>query len=99
MTGHSRTIIGCEVLHKNSGGSGSSNGLRLLVLDPSHGAAQLEAGALRALRRAPPALRARQYQLVAIRGLMEDDQEYEVGICIYFFFFSNVIFFHGFFPL
>lgn len=78
FSGHSRTIIGCEVLHKSFAGSAGSNGLRLLVLDPSHGAAQLEAGALRALRRAPPALRARQYQLVAIRGLMEDDQEFEV---------------------
>ncbi|CAG9564880.1 unnamed protein product [Danaus chrysippus] len=77
--GHSRTIIGYE---KHKDGKAT-----LLVLDPSHSPAQVRqvsvgswssaASALRLLRRGAPALRARQYQLLCVDGLITTDQEYQ----------------------
>ncbi|CAF4928674.1 unnamed protein product [Pieris macdunnoughi] len=79
--GHSRTIIGYE---KHKDGKAT-----LLVLDPSHSPAQVRqvvcgsmsacAGALRLLRRGSSALRARQYQLLCVTGLISDDREYEAS--------------------
>ncbi|KPJ03847.1 Zinc finger with UFM1-specific peptidase domain protein [Papilio xuthus] len=83
--GHSRTIIGYE---KHKDGKAT-----LLVLDPSHSPAQVRAvvcggagpgagagggAALRLLRRGACALRAKQYQLLAVTGLIATDAEYEV---------------------
>ncbi|CAG4944319.1 unnamed protein product [Parnassius apollo] len=77
--GHSRTIIGYE---KHKDGKAT-----LLVLDPSHSPAQVRAvvcgglasgAALRLLRRGASALRARQYQLLCVTGLLTSDSEYEV---------------------
>lgn len=79
--GHSRTIIGYEK-HKD----GKST---LLVLDPSHAPAQVRQvlsgntatgiTAVRLLRRGSSALRARQYQLLAITGVIEDQEQYEAS--------------------
>ncbi|XP_063625762.1 zinc finger-containing ubiquitin peptidase 1-like [Cydia splendana] len=79
--GHSRTIIGYE---KHKDGKAT-----LLVLDPSHSPAQVRqvllgsvmacAAALRLLRRGAPALRARQYQLLAVAGVVRDQHEYEAS--------------------
>ncbi|XP_047032080.1 zinc finger-containing ubiquitin peptidase 1-like [Helicoverpa zea] len=79
--GHSRTIIGYE---KHKDGKAT-----LLVLDPSHSPAQVRqvvcgssascAAALRLLRRGAPALRAKQYQLLCVSGVISDTQEYEAS--------------------
>ncbi|XP_028042419.1 zinc finger-containing ubiquitin peptidase 1-like [Bombyx mandarina] len=79
--GHSRTIIGYE---KHKDGKAT-----LLVLDPSHSPSQVRqvlcgstascSTALRLLRRGSPALRARQYQLLCVTGLMASDEEYEAS--------------------
>ncbi|KAL0870931.1 hypothetical protein ABMA27_004759 [Loxostege sticticalis] len=79
--GHSRTIIGYE---KHKDGKAT-----LLVLDPSHSPAQVRQvvcgntsacnTALRLLRRGSSALRARQYQLLCVTGVMASDQEYEAS--------------------
>ncbi|CAK1586707.1 unnamed protein product [Parnassius mnemosyne] len=78
--GHSRTIIGYE---KHKDGKAT-----LLVLDPSHSPAQVRAvvcgglasgAALRLLRRGASALRARQYQLLCVTGLLTSDSEYEAS--------------------
>ncbi|XP_068617948.1 zinc finger-containing ubiquitin peptidase 1-like [Battus philenor] len=78
--GHSRTIIGYE---KHKDGKAT-----LLVLDPSHSPAQVRAvvcggaaggAALRLLRRGASALRARQYQLLCVTGLLNSDREYEAS--------------------
>ncbi|XP_050664662.1 zinc finger-containing ubiquitin peptidase 1-like isoform X2 [Leptidea sinapis] len=79
--GHSRTIIGYE---KHRDGKAT-----LLVLDPSHSPAQVRSvvcgggagsgGALRLLRRGSSALRARQYQLLCVTGLISDDAHYEAS--------------------
>lgn len=73
--GHSRTIIGIEQ---------KSNGLTLLVLDPSHGPRQVASlgssqDSLRLIRRGPNAMKAPQYQIVAVRGLIETEEEYQVS--------------------
>lgn len=73
--GHSRTIIGIEQ---------KANGLTLLILDPSHGPRQVAAlgsnqESLRLIRRGTAAMRAPQYQIVAVKGLIETKEEYQVG--------------------
>lgn len=73
--GHSRTIIGIE--HKSSG-------LTLLILDPSHSPRQVASlgssqDSLRLIRRGPSAMKAPQYQIVAIRGAIETEEEYQVS--------------------
>lgn len=79
-TGHSRTIIGIEQ---------RSSELTLLILDPSHGPRQVAAlgssqDSLRLIRRGPAAMRAPQYQIVAVRGLIDTEEQYQVSE-IYFF--------------
>ncbi|CAH0400741.1 unnamed protein product [Chilo suppressalis] len=79
--GHSRTIIGYE---KHKDGKAT-----LLVLDPSHSPAQVRQvlcgstsgriAALRLLRRGGCALRARQYQLLCVTGVMRDEQEFQAS--------------------
>ncbi|KAK3866366.1 hypothetical protein Pcinc_028099 [Petrolisthes cinctipes] len=80
--GHSRTIIGVEQLcGSESGGSG----IRLLVLDPSHNPGQVRPllhthtapPAMRLLRKPLSSMRARQYQMVVVAGLIESDYEYK----------------------
>jgi len=76
--GHSRTVIGIERT--------ITNALRLLILDPSVGRARLAAIADSAcdnsfdfLRQSLAQMRKRQFQIVAVRGMMcdTDDNEYE----------------------
>ena len=81
--GHSRTIVGIEVL--SSGGEGRN--LRLLVFDPSHSKSHMatlskssptssEAGqVMRMLRKAPPAIKCKQYQIVTVTGVFASDKE------------------------
>ena len=71
--GHSRTIAGIEIL-KNS------NGLRLLVLDPSHSkmADLTSANAvnvMKGIRKLPSGIKSRQYQIVAVTGVFKNDEE------------------------
>lgn len=74
--GHSRTIIGVEQLRDGS--------ITMLVLDPSHSPAQMAQfnntssalGAMRLVRKSIAAMKARQYQVVAVTGIMETDLEY-----------------------
>ncbi|KAJ8026419.1 Ubiquitin carboxyl-terminal hydrolase ZUFSP [Holothuria leucospilota] len=75
--GHSRTIIGCEVLKDGA--------TRLLIFDPSNkqnDMAALRAGnitgaTLRPLRKTLGQLKHVQYQIVAVCGVMTSDKEYE----------------------
>ncbi|GIX96141.1 hypothetical protein CDAR_46281 [Caerostris darwini] len=75
--GHSRTIIGLEELQDGC--------LQLLVFDPSHSKSQMEqfsstalnSNAMRLIRRPLSALKARQYQLVYIDGVLETEEEYQ----------------------
>ncbi|XP_068210072.1 zinc finger-containing ubiquitin peptidase 1-like isoform X3 [Palaemon carinicauda] len=77
--GHSRTIIGVEQLGGNEGG------IRLLVLDPSHSPSQVSQllhthtapTAMRLLRKPLSSMRAKQYQMVVVVGLIETEQEYK----------------------
>lgn len=57
--------------------------MTLLVLDPSHGPRQVAAlgsshESLRLIRRSTAAMRAPQYQIVAVRGLIESEEQYQV---------------------
>ncbi|XP_018577334.1 zinc finger with UFM1-specific peptidase domain protein-like [Anoplophora glabripennis] len=75
--GHSRTIMGIEVHRDGS--------LVLLVLDPSHSPQQMAqfgdtnsvTAALRLLRKSEAAMKARQYQIVAIVGMIDNEQQYQ----------------------
>nr|XP_008196849.1 PREDICTED: zinc finger with UFM1-specific peptidase domain protein isoform X1 [Tribolium castaneum]XP_975082.2 PREDICTED: zinc finger with UFM1-specific peptidase domain protein isoform X1 [Tribolium castaneum] len=75
--GHSRTIMGIEVHRDGS--------LILLVLDPSHSPQQMaqfgdtnsSAVALRLLRKSEAAMKARQYQIVAVVGTIDSEQQYQ----------------------
>ncbi|XP_019869364.1 zinc finger-containing ubiquitin peptidase 1 isoform X2 [Aethina tumida] len=75
--GHSRTIMGIEVHRDGS--------LVLLVLDPSHSPQQMAqlgdtnstTAALRLLRKSEAAMKARQYQIVAVVGTIDTDQSYQ----------------------
>lgn len=76
--GHSRTIVGIEMYRDGH--------LSLIVFDPSHSPdqmAQLKSATgsvpgMRLIRKTLAAMRARQYQLVAVCGIMETEREYEV---------------------
>lgn len=78
--GHSRTIIGLEELNDGS--------LQLLVFDPSHSKSQMEqfsstslnSNAMRLIRRPLSALKARQYQLVYVDGILDSEEEYQVSL-------------------
>ncbi|CAG9773139.1 unnamed protein product [Ceutorhynchus assimilis] len=73
--GHSRTIMGIEVHRDGS--------LVLLVLDPSHSPQQMaQLGdvsntQLRLLRKSEAAMKARQYQIVAVVGMTDNEQQYQ----------------------
>lgn len=74
--GHSRTVVGVEVL---------PHSLNLLVLDPSHAPRQMAplcdtsggANAMRIIRKGSGTMRARQYQLVSVTGVMQSEQEFQ----------------------
>ncbi|XP_050076950.1 zinc finger-containing ubiquitin peptidase 1-like [Anopheles maculipalpis] len=73
--GHSRTIIGIEQ---------RTSGLSLLVLDPSHGPRQVAAlgssqDSLRLIRKNSAAMRAPQYQVVAVKGLIDTEDQYQAS--------------------
>lgn len=61
----------------------------LLVLDPSHSPQQMKQlldvssppGALRLLRKGEASMKARQYQIVAVVGTLDNEQQYQV--CTY----------------
>lgn len=57
------------------------------MLDPSHGPRQVAAlgssqDSLRLVRRGPGAMRAPQYQIVAVKGLIETEEQFQV--CFFF---------------
>ena len=71
--GHSRTIVGIEAL--------SCGGHRLLVFDPSHTKSAMAslrkcseaaeaAQVMRMLRKSPQAIKCKQYQIVAVTGVL-----------------------------
>ena len=80
--GHSRTIVGIEVLT-----SGGPNNLRLLIFDPSHSRSNMTsllkvgptsaeaAQVMRMLRKGPQAVKCKQYQIVAATGVFVSQQE------------------------
>ena len=87
-SGHSRTIIGIEQ---------RASGLTLLVLDPSHGPRQVAAlgtsrDSLRLIRRNMAAMRAPQYQIVAVRGLFETEEQFQVSAGLFIHCFFRVFF-------
>lgn len=77
LTGHSKTIVGVEEHHDDS--------LRLLILDPSvapykmKSAAQAEdsGNLIRLIRHPLSSLRRKQYQLLAVDGILND---YEIEV-------------------
>ena len=85
--GHSRTIVGIEVLSASAASANSGTNLRLLIFDPSHSkshmATLLKASptstdvgqVMRMLRKAPPAIKCKQYQIVAVSGHYANERE------------------------
>uniref|UniRef100_A0A8D8QUU4 Zinc finger-containing ubiquitin peptidase 1 n=2 Tax=Cacopsylla melanoneura TaxID=428564 RepID=A0A8D8QUU4_9HEMI len=75
--GHSRTIMGVEQLKDGS--------LHLLILDPSHSVKQMSQcrderktlSLLRLLRKSSNQMKAPQYQVVAVTGIMDTEAEYQ----------------------
>jgi len=67
--GHSRTIVGAEVV--------AGGGQRLLVLDPSHSPASLGENTMRLVRKSLASMRSKQYQVVAVVGLLGSAAERE----------------------
>ncbi|KAL3273955.1 hypothetical protein HHI36_015378 [Cryptolaemus montrouzieri] len=75
--GHSRTIMGIEIHRDGS--------LVMLVLDPSHSPQQMAQfgdtstanASLRLLRKSEAAMKAKQYQIVAIVGTIDNEQQYQ----------------------
>ncbi|XP_012064179.1 PREDICTED: zinc finger with UFM1-specific peptidase domain protein-like [Atta cephalotes] len=75
--GHSRTIMGVEQLRDGS--------ITMLVLDPSHSPPQMAhfnstssaPGAMRLVRKSTAAMKARQYQVVAVIGTMDTEAQYQ----------------------
>ncbi|XP_014667396.1 PREDICTED: zinc finger with UFM1-specific peptidase domain protein-like [Priapulus caudatus] len=74
-SGHSRTVVGCE--------RRADGGVHLLVFDPSASTESVRRAAssapslLKLLRRSARTLRAPQYQLIVVRGVMTTEEEYE----------------------
>lgn len=77
--GHSRTIVGIEVLGNNA----NNANLRLIVFDPSHSRSHMgtlvkgqdPAQVMRMLRKAPQAIKCKQYQIVAVTGIYSSEKE------------------------
>lgn len=73
--GHSRVIVGIEEQRHGV--------LNLLILDPSVSASKIvrmddmSSGILNEIRVCKSSLRARQYQIVAVTGIIDTDEEYE----------------------
>ncbi|XP_047354397.1 zinc finger-containing ubiquitin peptidase 1-like isoform X1 [Vespa velutina] len=75
--GHSRTIMGVERLRDGS--------ITMLVLDPSHSPSQMAQfnstssapGAMRLVRKSTAAMKAKQYQVVAVTGIMDTEEQYQ----------------------
>lgn len=73
-------------------------GLVLLVLDPSHSPQQMAqlgdtngiSAALRLLRKSEAAMKARQYQIVGVVGMIDNEQQYQVWV-----FFYNLTIYHS----
>ena len=81
--GHSRTIVGIEILKDKS--------VRLLIFDPSTSKKQINlfhsivnANLMRTLRRSIQGLKSKQYQIVAVTGVISD-HEYDVSIGVLVF--------------
>ena len=79
--GHSRTIVGIEILKDKS--------VRLLIFDPSTSKKQINlfhsivnANLMRTLRRSIQGLKSKQYQIVAVTGVISD-HEYDVSIAVW----------------
>lgn len=61
--------------------------ITMLVLDPSHSPPQMAhfnstssaPGAMRLVRKSTAAMKARQYQVVAVTGTMDTEAQYQVG--------------------
>lgn len=78
--GHSRTIVGVEQLKGDAEP-------RLIMFDPSHSPAQMSqlsytqmaVEAMRLLRKNLNSMKARQYQMVVVVGLMETEHEFKVS--------------------
>jgi hypothetical protein len=78
VSGHSRTIVGVEQL--------KDGGQCLLVFDPSHSPRQMAqfrntstaVAGMRLIRKSLAAMKARQYQVVAVCGIMDTEYEYQV---------------------
>ncbi|CAH1799125.1 unnamed protein product [Owenia fusiformis] len=75
--GHSRTIVGIEEVRDNS--------LRMLIFDPSQAKKQMQqfheninGNVLRTIRRTVHGMKAKQYQIVAVVGVLSDE-EYEAS--------------------
>jgi len=72
-------------------------GIRLLVFDPSHSKTQMEhfgntatsANGMRLIRRPLVAMKARQYQIVVVAGIMETDQEFQQSKIVRSIYFPN----------
>ena len=82
-SGHSRTIVGIEILKDKS--------VRLLIFDPSTSKKQINlfhsivnANLMRTLRRSIQGLKSKQYQIVAVTGIISD-HEYDVSIGVLVF--------------
>lgn len=71
----------------------------MLVLDPSHSPAQMAQfnstssalGAMRLVRKSIAAMKARQYQVVAVTGIMETDLEYHVKFYTFIYHEYNIL--------
>jgi zinc finger-containing ubiquitin peptidase 1 len=78
IIGHSRTIVGVEQMKDSS--------TNLLVFDPSHTPLQMNqllgtttsASGMRLIRKSLAAMKARQYQVVAVTGIMDTEYDYQV---------------------
>lgn len=89
LAGHSRTIVGVEDLRDGS--------LRLLLFDPSCGKKQMSqfisteisANLMRTVRRPLSSMKAKQYQIVAIRGVIAE-KDYEVCPIIIIVYRNNI---------
>ena len=80
ISGHSRTIIGYEVLKDNS--------IRLLIFDPSMTHSDLQslkakeftAATMRPIRKSLAQMKSKQYQIVGVTGVYTNDREHQVSI-------------------
>lgn len=72
--------------------------LVLLILDPSHSPQQMaqfgdtscSSAALRLLRRSEGAMKAKQYQIVAVTGTIDTEQQYQVKKPLFIHTFTNI---------